>query len=314
LIEVKVEEVTNASLRFNIDFTMKLDLSDFQISSSHSQFEIHKFPTKVKALYRDEDHYHSLLQDQVHDMRKQQTMLYASNSYSVLIIFQAMDAAGKDGAIKHVMSGINPQGCQVYSFKHPSQKELQHDFLWRTTQCLPERGQIGIFNRSYYEEVLIAKVHPHILEAEGVPHNDKNAKDIWGKRYESIVDFEKHLDRNGTKVIKIFLHLSKAEQKKRFLARIDDTSKNWKFSDSDIVDRRFWNQYMSAYQDCINQTSRKDSPWHIVPADDKFNARLIISEIVLETMKSLKVKFPKIDAARAKQLKKIRRDLLNTKD
>jgi len=291
---------------------MEINLSPFQVSEKNSRFDIQKFPTKIDPLYVDEDQYHSLLKGQIHDMRKQQSMLYASNSYSVLIIFQAMDAAGKDGAIKHVMSGINPQGCQVYSFKHPSQKELQHDFLWRTTQCLPERGRIGIFNRSYYEEVLIAKVHPHILEAEGVPHNDKNAKNIWGKRYESIVDFEKHLDRNGTKIIKIFLHLSKEEQKNRFLARIDDKSKNWKFSDSDITDRRFWNQYMTAYQDCIRHTSQKNSPWHIVPADDKFNARLIISEIVLETLKSLKMKYPSIDAKRMKELKKIRKKLLKS--
>ena len=196
-----------------------------------------------------------------------------------------MDAAGKDGAIRHVMSGVNPQGCQVFSFKHPSAEELEHDFLWRTTQALPERGRIGIFNRSYYEEVLIVRVHPEILQAQNIPERLLNEKTLWPDRYRSIVDMEEHLHRNGTRIIKFFLHLSKEEQRKRFLERIDDPDKNWKLSLADIQERKFWKQYMQAYEECLSATSTSNAPWYVVPADDKENARLIISQIILDTFK-----------------------------
>ncbi|MGB5564332.1 MAG: PPK2 family polyphosphate kinase, partial [Sedimenticolaceae bacterium] len=217
--------------------------------------------------------------------------------------------AGKDGAIRHVMSGINPQGCQVFSFKHPSATELEHDFLWRTTQCLPERGRIGIFNRSYYEEVLIVRVHPEILRSQGLPDEVLDEKAIWKHRYRSIVDLEKHLYRNGTRIIKFFLHLSQEEQRRRFLSRIDEPEKNWKFSLADIEERKFWPQYMQAYEDCLSETSSKIAPWYVVPADDKKNARLIISRIVLDTLKALKMRYPKTDDKRRQELLSIREQL-----
>jgi len=229
----------------------------------------------------------------------------------VLLIFQAMDAAGKDGVIKHVMSGVNPQGCQVFSFKHPSAAELEHDFLWRTTQCLPERGRIGIFNRSYYEEVLIVRVHPELLRSEGLPDELFNEKTVWEERYRSIVDLENHLYRNGTRIIKFFLHLSKEEQRKRFLQRIDDPDKNWKFSLADIEERKFWKHYMKAYEECLSATSTRSAPWYVVPADDKENARLIVSQIILDTFKALKMSYPKADSKRRQELQSIRTLLAN---
>jgi PPK2 family polyphosphate:nucleotide phosphotransferase len=238
-----------------------------------------------------------------------QQLHYATNRHAVLLIFQAMDAAGKDGAIRHVMSGVNPQGCQVFSFKHPSATELEHDFLWRTTRDLPERGRIGIFNRSYYEEVLIVRVHRDILRGEGLldaPHHDKK---IWHDRYRSITDLERHLYVNGTRIIKFFLHLSKEEQRKRFLARIDEPEKNWKFSLADIKERSYWKRYMRAYEDCLSATSTLDSPWYVVPADDKENARLIVSRIVLDTFKGLKMTYPKSNAKRRRELLAIRKRL-----
>ena len=235
-----------------------------------------------------------------------QRLHYADNHYSVLLIFQAMDAAGKDGAIRHVMSGINPQGCQVFSFKHPSAMELDHDFLWRTTQCLPERGRIGIFNRSYYEDVLIAHVHPEILRSQGLPEELFNEKNIWQERYRSIVELENHLYRNGTRIIKFFLHLSEEEQRKRFLDRIDEPEKNWKFSVADIEERKLWKQYMQAYEACMSATSTKIAPWYVVPADDKENARLIISQIILDTFKALKMHYPEADAKHREELLLIR--------
>ena len=220
-----------------------------------------------------------------------------------------MDAAGKDGAIRHVMSGVNPQGCQVFSFKHPSAAELEHDFLWRTTRDLPERGRIGIFNRSYYEEVLIVRVHPEILQSEGLPDATHDDKTLWHHRYRSIKDLEKHLHSNGTRIVKFFLHLSEEEQRKRFLARIDEPEKNWKFSLADITERRFWKQYMEAYEDCLSATSTTDSPWFVVPADDKENARLIVSQIVLDTFEGLKMAYPKTSAERRQELLAIRQQL-----
>jgi PPK2 family polyphosphate:nucleotide phosphotransferase len=239
----------------------------------------------------------------------QQQLLYASNRYAILLIFQAMDAAGKDGAIKHVMSGVNPQGCQVFSFKHPSATELQHDFLWRTTRDLPGRGRIGIFNRSYYEEALIARVHPEILRSEDIPDPPHHDKKLWHDRYRSIVDLEKHLHANGTRIIKFFLHLSKEEQRKRFLARIDMPEKNWKFSLADIEERKFWEHYMKAYEQCLSATSTQATPWYVVPADDKENTRLIVSKIVLDTLKELKMAYPKTSAQRRKELQSIRKQL-----
>ncbi len=252
--------------------------------------DLKKWPTKVNPLFESKKEYKKLLEDHIAELSERQNLLYASDSYSLLLIFQAMDAAGKDGAIKHVMSGINPQGCEVSSFKHPSAEELDHDFLWRTTRRLPARGQIGIFNRSYYEEVLIARVHPEILRAEKLPHVDE--KSIWKDRYRSIVDLEKHLHCNGTVIVKFFLHLSKEEQRKRFLARLKDPNKNWKFTVDDLHERKYWKQYMHAYEECLSATSTRQGPWYIVPADDKENARLIVSEILLETLKGLKLRVP----------------------
>jgi PPK2 family polyphosphate:nucleotide phosphotransferase len=240
-------------------------------------------------------------------LSSQQELLYASDRYAVLLIFQAMDAAGKDGAIRHVMSGVNPQGCEVFSFKQPSATELQHDFLWRTTRDLPERGRIGIFNRSYYEEVLIARVHPDILRNEGLPDAPHDEKTIWRDRYRSIVNLERHLHENGTRIVKFFLHLSKDEQRKRFLARIDEPEKNWKFSAADIAERKFWKEYMKAYEKCLSATSTTDTPWYVVPADDKENARLIVSRIVLDALDELKMAYPKTTPKREKELKSIRK-------
>ena len=269
--------------------------------------DLKKWPTKVSPLFKSKKEYKKLLEDHIADLSEQQNLLYASDSYALLLIFQAMDAAGKDGAIKHVMSGINPQGCEVSSFKHPSAEELDHDFLWRTTRRLPERGRIGIFNRSYYEEVLIARVHPEILRAERLPHVDE--KGIWKDRFRSIVSLEKHLHCNGTVVVKFFLHLSKEEQRKRFLARLEDPDKNWKFSMDDIHERKYWKEYMIAYEECLSATSTQQAPWYIVPADDKENARLIVSEILLETFKGLKLAYPKADAKKIRELKAIRKQL-----
>ena len=243
-----------------------------------------------------------------------QQLLYADNRQAVLLIFQAMDAAGKDGAIQHVMSGVNPQGCQVFSFKHPTDAELQHDFLWRTTRDLPERGRIGIFNRSYYEEVLIVRVHRDILVSERLPDPilgvPESMRGIWQGRYQSIVDLERHLHSNGTRIIKFFLHMSKEVQRLRFLERIDNPDKNWKFSNADLQERKFWPQYMRAYEQCLSATSSAESPWYIVPADDKNSSRLIVSQIVLDTFESMQLAYPESDSARLRELKVIRGKLM----
>ncbi|HEY7164608.1 MAG TPA: ADP-polyphosphate phosphotransferase [Candidatus Binatia bacterium] len=284
---------------------MKIDSDDFRIREGKN-VNLKKWSTEVKPYYESEDEMKERLRDHIEQMSELQSMLYSSNMYAVLLIFQAMDAAGKDSAIKHVMSGVNPQGCQVFSFKHPSMEELDHDFLWRTTRALPERGRIGIFNRSYYEEVLIVRVHPELLEAEGVPEHAHGEK-LWKQRYKSIRDLEAHLHRNGTRIVKFFLHLSKGEQRKRFLARIDEPDKNWKFSSGDVEERKHWKNYMKAYEDCLSATSTEDSPWYIVPADDKKNARLIISQIFLDTLKSLKVEYPKLSEKQQQELLKMRK-------
>jgi PPK2 family polyphosphate:nucleotide phosphotransferase len=287
---------------------MKIDLDDFRVPAGR-KVKLDKWATRVKALYKSEKDYKELLAEDVAKLSTLQQLLYASDSYSILLIFQAMDAAGKDGAISHVLSGVNPQGVDVYSFKHPSGDELQHDFLWRTTRVLPARGRIGVFNRSYYEEVLIVRVHPELLQGEGIPHKLTGEKTIWEGRYRSIVDLEKHLYRNGTRIIKFFLHLSKEEQRKRFLERIDTPDKNWKFSLDDVAERKFWNQYMRAYEDCLSATSTRAAPWHVVPADDKYNARLMVSRIVIDALEGLKMNYPKMTHARRIELKAIRKKL-----
>ncbi len=268
------------------------------------------WPTKVRPFYKSDEHYKKLLERHTTDLSRLQGLLYALGRYSLLLIFQAMDAAGKDGAIKHVMSGVNPQGCEVFSFKKPSAEDLAHDFLWRTTRCLPERGRIGIFNRSYYEEVLVVRVHPEILQAQGIPGELLADKKFWEHRCRSINDLEKHLHRNGTRILKFYLHLSKDEQRRRFLRRIDDPERNWKFSHADIVERGFWKDYMKAYESCLAATSTAESPWFIVPADDKLNARLIVSQIVLNALDDLKMSLPKADKARGKELLELRKQLV----
>jgi PPK2 family polyphosphate:nucleotide phosphotransferase len=287
---------------------MKLDSKKFRVRPA-ANVDLRNWPTEVKPVYESKEQYRKLLEEHVGALSSLQQLHYASNRYARLLIFQAMDAAGKDGAIRHVMSGVNPQGCQVFSFKHPSATELEHDFLWRTTRSLPERGRIGIFNRSYYEEVLIVRVHPEILRTEGLPDALLDDNAIWKERYRSIVDLENHLYRNGTRVIKFFLHLSREEQRKRFLERIDEPEKNWKFSAADIHERKYWNHYMKAYEACLTETSTRHAPWYVVPADDKENARLIVSAIVLDAFKELKMAYPRTTAKRRQELESIRKQL-----
>ena len=287
---------------------MKINSKDFRVPPG-KKVNLKKWPTHVAPVYKSKKQYHKLLEAHVEALSSLQQLHYASNRYALLLIFQAMDAAGKDGAIRHVMSGVNPQGCEVFSFKQPSAEELEHDFLWRTTCRLPERGRIGIFNRSYYEEVLVVRVHPEILRGQGLPDELLDEKTIWKERYRSIVDLEEHLHRNGTRIIKFFLHLSKDEQRKRFLARIDEPDKNWKFSLADIHERKYWKHYMKAYEDCLTATSTHHAPWYVVPADDKENARLIVSQIVLDALNELKMAYPKTTAKRRRELKSIRKRL-----
>lgn len=286
---------------------MKIDANAFKLREG-AEVDLGLWATKVKRLCKSKKKYHKVLQDHVEQLSDQQRMLYASNRHALLVVFQAMDTAGKDGAIRHVMSGINPQGCQVFSFQHPSANELQHDFLWRTTRDLPERGRIGIFNRSYYEEVLIVRVHRELLRSERLP-DQADDESVWHSRYRSIVDLEKHLHANGTRIIKVFLHVSKDEQRKRLLARIDEPDKNWKFSKADIAEREYWDAYMQAYGHALAATSTADSPWFIVPADNKHNARLIVSQIVLDALHGLQLSYPEVSKARRQELKTIRKQL-----
>ena len=287
---------------------MKIRPKEFRVREG-DRVRLRKWPTRVEPVYRTRTEYQQLLEEQVRRLSSLQERLYASREYAVLVIFQAMDAAGKDGAIQHVMSGVNPQGCQVFSYKHPTPTELLHDFLWRTTRDLPERGRIGIFNRSYYEEVLIVRVHPEILRGEGLPGRATADASVWDDRYRSIVNLERHLDRNGTRIVKVFLHLSKEEQRRRFLERIDDPAKNWKIVPADIEERGFWSQYMEAYEECLTATSTREAPWYIVPADDKETSRLIVARILLDTMERLDLEYPRTSAARAKELRAMRRRL-----
>lgn len=286
---------------------MNIDANEFRVQEG-DEVDLGLWATNVKPLCKSKKTYRKLLEDQVAQLSDQQRLLYASNQHALLLVFQAMDTAGKDGAIRHVMSGINPQGCQVFSFAHPSPQELQHDFLWRTTRDLPERGRIGIFNRSYYEEVLIVRVHRSILQSECLPDLPDD-ESVWHRRFRSIVDLERHLHENGTRIVKVFLHVSKEEQRKRLLARIDEPDKNWKFSMADIEERKFWDAYMQAYAKALSATSTTDSPWFIVPADDKDNARLIVSQIVLDALEGLKLSYPVVTAARRQELKAIRKQL-----
>ena len=283
---------------------MKINSKDFRVRPKQ-KVKLSEWPTIVKPFCKSKKQYHKLLEEHVEEMSALQQLHYASNRYALLLIFQGMDACGKDGAIRHVMSGVNPEGCQVFSFKQPSADELEHDFLWRTTRCLPERGRIGIFNRSYYEEVLVVRVHPEILRAQGLAEESHDGKTIWEERFRSIVDLEAHLHRNGTRIIKVFLHLSKEEQRKRFLERIDEPDKNCKFSLADIHERKYWNDYMKAYEACLDATSTHHAPWYVVPADDKENARLVVSQIVLDTLSELKMGYPKTTAKRRRELKAI---------
>ncbi len=287
---------------------MKIDLDDYRFRGGQN-IGLEKWATAVRPLYKSERHYKELLAADVGVLSALQRLLYASNSYSLLLIFQGMDAAGKDGAIGHVLTGVNPQGCEVHSFKHPSAEELEHDFLWRTTCRLPARGRIGVFNRSYYEEVLVLRVHPEILRGERIPDQLVPTREVWRKRYRSIVDFEKHLHSNGTLILKFFLHLSKGEQRKRFLERIDDPDKNWKLSQADIAERKYWKQYVKAYEDCLTATSTGTAPWYVVPADDKYNTRLIVSRVVIEALRDLHLSYPKTTHARRGELKSIRKEL-----
>lgn len=287
---------------------MKIDIDDFR-AQPDKPIRLGDWPTKVKPVYSSKKAYRKLLDEKTEELSELQRVHYASNQYALLLIFQAMDAAGKDGAIRHVMSGINPQGCQVFSFKQPSEEELDHDFLWRTNRRLPERGRIGIFNRSYYEEVLIVRVHPELLERQNLPPKVVRRKTFWQDRYRSITDMEAHLHRTGTRILKFFLHMSEDEQKERFIARIDEPEKNWKFSMADIEERKYWDKYRRAYENCIQATTTTHAPWYIIPADDKKNARLIISEVILETIKALGLEYPKISATRRRELLDIRERL-----
>jgi PPK2 family polyphosphate:nucleotide phosphotransferase len=289
---------------------MNVRSTDFRVEEG-DQVKLDKWPTVVEPIYESKKQYQKLLKKHVEELSSLQQLLYASSRYALLLIFQAMDAAGKDGAIKHVMSGVNPQGCQVFSYRHPSATELQHDFLWRTTRDLPERGRIGIFNRSYYEEVLIVRVHPEILHSEGIGGGSLDEKTVWESRFRSIVGLERHLHLNGTRIVKFYLHLSKDEQRKRFLQRIDEQNKNWKFSLADIEERKFWKRYMSAFEECLSATSTHEAPWYVVPADDKENARLIVSQIILDTLNGLEMTYPELSAERRKELQAIRERLIN---
>ena len=283
---------------------MKIHPKDFRVPPG-GKAGLDKWPTDVEKFFKSKEQYQDLLQAHVDAMTSRQQLHYASGRYALLLVFQGMDSAGKAGAIRHVMSGVNPEGCEVFSFKQPSAEELKHDFLWRTTCRLPERGRIGIFNRSYYEEVLITRVHTDILDTQNLPKQSRGDKHFWRDRYRSIVELEAHLHRNGTQIIKFFLNLSKKEQAKRFLERIDEPDKNWKFSASDIHERKYWKHYMRAYGQCLAETSTRHAPWYAVPADDKENARLIVSQILIDAFDHLKMAYPKSTPKRRRELQAI---------
>ncbi len=286
-------------------------LKSFQVPPGRKT-NLHRRPTLVSPLYTSKKHYRNLLGEYREELSDLQSVLYAHDRYALLLIFQGMDAAGKDGAIRHVMSGVNPQGCQVFSFKQPSSEELDHDFLWRTNKRLPERGRIGIFNRSYYEEVLIARVRPDVLARQRLPAEFVNPKTLWQERYQDIVNMEDYLHRNGTRIVKFFLHVSNEEQRKRFLSRIDEPDKNWKLSPADIGVRKQWNDFQRAYADCLGATSTAVAPWYVIPADDKHNARLLISHAIIETLKTLKMSYPEPTDEHRRELQEVRSALTKT--
>jgi PPK2 family polyphosphate:nucleotide phosphotransferase len=284
---------------------MKVNAKRFRVHPGKS-VKLAEWPTIVKPFCKTKEEYQVLLSKNREELSALQKLHYACNQYALLLIFQGMDSAGKDGAIAHVFSGVDPQGCEVSSFKQPSAEELQHDFLWRTTRRLPERGRIGIFNRSYYEEVLVVRVHPELLRKEGLSQEMLDPKTLWERRYRSIVDLERHLHRNRTRIVKIFLHISQEEQRKRLLARIDDPGKNWKFSSADIHERKYWKEYAKAYEECLPVTSTDYAPWYVVPADDKKNARLIVARILLDALEDLKLAYPGVSAKRRAELQSFR--------
>lgn len=286
---------------------MKIETKEYLVVEG-KKLDLKKRATRC-VICESKDQYKEVLASHVKQLEELQQLLYGANEYALLLVFQGMDAAGKDGAIRHVMSGVNPQGCEVTSFKQPSAEELEHDFLWRAEAKLPGRGRIGIFNRSYYEEVLVTRVHPELIAHEGLAARAAKGKDFWRERYHSIVQMEKHLYRNNTRIAKIFLHLSKGEQKQRFLARIDDPAKNWKFSEADIHERKSWKDYQRAFEECLQATSTAHAPWYAVPADDKESARLIVSQIVVDALKAMKMSYPKVSAERKKELETIRKEL-----
>jgi PPK2 family polyphosphate:nucleotide phosphotransferase len=285
--------------RFRIDTPDKFRLADFD-------------PADTAGLQIEKDDAKQMLADGVKRLGELQERLYAQDRWAVLAIFQAMDAAGKDGAIEHVMSGINPQGVQVFSFKAPTPKELDHDFMWRTTMDLPERGRIGIFNRSYYEEVLVVRVHKELLARQKLPP-ELVTKDIWKERFQDIRAFERYLARNGTLILKFFLHVSKEEQRKRFLARIEEPGKRWKFSMGDVAERKLWDKYMGAYQDMIRHTSADHAPWYVVPADNKWFARIVVAGALVDAIERLDLQFPKVEGAALRELMNARKALLAEK-
>jgi len=286
---------------------MRIKVADFRVGERET-VNLKKWPTAVDPVYKSKQEYQDALREHVDRLSAQQQLLYATERYAVLLVLQAMDTAGKDGAVKHVMSGVNPQGCEVVGFKQPSAEELRHNFLWRAARDLPERGRIGIFNRSYYESVLVVRVHPELLDRE-MPNHRRDLNEIWRRRFQSIANFERHLYVNDTRIVKIYLHLSRKEQRKRLLERIDDPEKNWKFSESDIAERGFWNAYRGAYEACLGATSTGNAPWYIVPADDKDNARLIVSQILVDLLEGFGMSYPKTDAKRRRELAAFRRRL-----
>lgn len=286
---------------------MAIDPDEYRIDPD-KPFRLEKAATLVPPYYDSKDEYRDMLEECVEELDELQEKLYSSASHAVLFIFQAMDAAGKDSTIRAVFSGVNPQGCNVSSFKRPTALELAHDFLWRSSLHLPQRGMIGVFNRSYYEEVLIARVHPEVLAAQSLPGGANGGK-VWQDRYRSITDFEAHLSRNGTRIGKFFLNVSKDEQGRRLLDRIETPRKNWKFDPNDLYERQFWPQYMQAYDACLNATSTKEAPWYVIPADDKQNMRLIVSRIVLQTLQKLDLAFPTVDDEQLKAMRRARDDL-----
>ncbi len=289
---------------------LSLNPEDFTYTGK-KKLSLKDAPNLIPPLYKGKKEYKKFLQEYQDETNELQKMMYAHDRYSMLLIFQAMDAAGKDGTIKHVMSGINPHGLQIFSFKKPSTNELDHDFMWRTSKCLPERGRLGIFNRSYYEEVLVVKVHPEILtKYQLIPKEFiTDVEEVFQQRYEDIKNFEKYIHRQGIRVMKFFLNLSKDEQKNRFIDRIDRQDKNWKFSEADVKERHFWPQYMEAYEQAINATATEHAPWYVIPADDKRNMRLIVSQLILDEMRKLDMHYPIVTEERKAELQQIRKDL-----